>query len=565
MQRFSENTLLTRFISPFYQLLISFLFSQVFTGQILGILNVYKKPLVLIFVPIITVIIFFLWRKFHTQSFWESALHKDESIFPGYFKMGSYLAGLLLLTLIIVPIVNWPNNTLVDGLEWDAGEYHFPKAVELYTTGSVWDFSISYGDYPFGYESLLSFDLLLTNNESLFSLTHALIAIFFILSVWFLAMRYSRLPKGLLFLLVIFLMLSGFIERFNPWFFLRYVIYTIGKNDLFLAAATIAAIFFSSIGRKEEKNINWFGLGITTALSISIKPNSGLVLLCLWILAFAGEYSRFKQPAQFLKRIALPMLLGSSGALWIVRNFIGLGQLFNPESYRITEWSIASNITFSNFYHVIPNTLKFSLIVLALSVVFALFQFRSQHWQKSLLFATAILSFVITPASTDPANPSMVAWRFGIIVLIYQFVLLIAFFDPILNRVYAWVTKFKPFVALSMIGLLLGSVLFFNWLRDLLRFVPENSSILVRSYEVADYPYQSVFDYANENISHSVVWVEGGQTYYAYDDLFTNSVTRSQSADYLIVLNEERRDEPINQTVWAPVYSDSVGTVFKRK
>ena len=59
----------------------------------------------------------------------------------------------ILVILNIVPNINWPNNTLEDRLDWDAGEYHFPKAVELYKTGSVWDFSISYGEYPFGYES----------------------------------------------------------------------------------------------------------------------------------------------------------------------------------------------------------------------------------------------------------------------------------------------------------------------------------------------------------------------------------------------------------------------------
>jgi hypothetical protein len=74
-----------------------------------------------------------------------------------------YIGGIILFFLIFfIPLVLWPYSPVNDTLTWDAGLYHFPKAIEMYKSGSAWDLSIAYGDYPFGYESLLGFTLCLT-------------------------------------------------------------------------------------------------------------------------------------------------------------------------------------------------------------------------------------------------------------------------------------------------------------------------------------------------------------------------------------------------------------------
>jgi hypothetical protein len=43
---------------------------------------------------------------------------------------------------MMVPLARWPYSPVSDVLHLDAGAYHFPKAIELYKTGT-------YGYYPF--------------------------------------------------------------------------------------------------------------------------------------------------------------------------------------------------------------------------------------------------------------------------------------------------------------------------------------------------------------------------------------------------------------------------------
>jgi hypothetical protein len=77
-------------------------------------------------------------------------------------------AAALVILLIVLPTAAWPYSPISETLHWDAGLYHFPKALEMVKTGSAWDLSIPYGEYPFGYESLIAFAGLLTRNSSLF-------------------------------------------------------------------------------------------------------------------------------------------------------------------------------------------------------------------------------------------------------------------------------------------------------------------------------------------------------------------------------------------------------------
>ncbi|HSM23395.1 MAG TPA: hypothetical protein VK856_00860, partial [Anaerolineaceae bacterium] len=272
-----------------FQFLISILFSIILTGQVFGILKIYNFVIVVPSTIILTILFFWVWQKnnkFQITTFPLKNNSPSNSQNYKYLSLATYLLSLFLLLLIIIPILNWPNNTMEKELNWDAGEYHFPKAIEQYRSGSAWDFSISYGEYPFGYESLLSFDLLLTNDLSLFSTSHVLITLLFVFSSWFLLKKYSKFPPAILLLTFIFLLLSGFLPFFNPWSSLRYTIFTIGKNDLFLAAATIAAIYFSQIRKpKEETQIDWIGLGLSSSIALSIKPNSIFVIIFLWVIS----------------------------------------------------------------------------------------------------------------------------------------------------------------------------------------------------------------------------------------------------------------------------------------
>jgi len=93
--------------------------------------------------------------------------------------------------------------------------------------------------------------------------------------------------------------------------------------------------------------------------------------------------------------------------------------------------------------------------------------------------------------------------------------------------------------------------------------MPEYANLLERPYTDYNSKYSSVFDYIDEHIHKSVVWIEGTHHFYAYDKEFTNSITRSKDADYLVIVFESPEELRFNITLWDLVYQDSRGYIFK--
>jgi hypothetical protein len=444
---------------------------------------------------------------------------------------------------------------------WDAGLYHFPKAVEMWATGSAWDFSISYGDYPFGYEAILSFILFFTKDIGQFSFVHLIIILLFILSTWFLTIKYSKLPPGILLLGVIFLILSGFLPVDNPWYFLHYLPYTIGKNDLFLAGVLLSAIVFVPLHTGKRKKIDWIGLGLTSGLAISIKPNAVPILLFLWIYAFFSTIK--KDPS--VKTFLLGVILASLGGSWIIRNLIGINKLFIPESYRILDRSIWSNLNNPDFYLNIPTGLIFSFI---LAVGFLIFAFINKSKLSKIdagFYLFSLLVFIITPASVAPDDPTALGWRFGLTMLMLQFVYLLAILDlPGMFLLTRMVKSNSVTYLVSGLAVILIGGFFYSQIHILPR-VPEYGTMLERPYTVYEYEYPSVFDYIDQNIHDSVVWIEGAQHYYAYDPDFSNTITRSKDADFIIVLAKSLDNYWFDLSDWDIIYQDSRGFVLEKR
>jgi len=526
------------------------------------LLNIYKDVYVIIGSVLISIILYKIWSKNSILDIISEAnisSNQDEISNYNLLNISGYLLAGTLLLLIIVPVLNWPMNTLERSLNWDAGLYHFPKAVEMWKSGSVWDFTIPYGDYPYGYEILLGFNLMLSKDTGLFSITHAIIVLLFVLSTWLLSMRISKLPKGLLIFTIIILILSGFPSVFNPWAGLRGPVYTIGKNDLFLAAVTLASILFVPFDRKRQTRTDWVGLGISSGLALSIKPNSGLILLFLWIYALFSIH-----PNKWKVELVFPgMILAALGGSWIFRNFIGLQHLFNPSNYQIVQWSIWSNLLNPDFYQHIPKELLFTILIILMAGVFTIKNRSQIQVWDIFLFLIILFSFLITPASSSPKNPAAISWRFGLVLLIMQFVYLIYLLEPISIRVLIWAIKKRVVSLIFIIILFIPTLVFYYYLYDILPLVPDKAAILVRPYELTDAPYLSVFDYAHKNIHNSVIWVEGSLMYYAYDIEYTNTVSHKTDADYIIVVDRPLEELGFDITKWELLYQDSRGYVYK--
>ncbi|MCD4672526.1 MAG: hypothetical protein K8R77_07680 [Anaerolineaceae bacterium] len=574
--------------SPFFLYigLVTLLFGSIFSGQVLGFLKLYTPALAIVTSLAAAVLAFWVYLHSGGLQFLQSITElKEEKNTPTLLEVVLYTTGLILLVLLVLlPVVRWPASPIATSLEWDAGAYHFPKAIELYSTGSAWDFTISYGEYPFGYESLLALGLSLTGSEALFGLAHGLINLYLVLSLWLLARRYTRLPGGLLFFLTNLLLLSGMLPvESNLWWVFHPLLYTIGKNDLFLGAALLAALLHAPVGPKEnQKQLHPAGLALTSMIALSIKPNALYVVTFLWLLVLIRWWQDAKTFKSAIRINWQALLFGGltmlGGLLWLPRNLIGQKQLFSPGVMEIQSWSIAANLNNPFFYNYIPrNLLVLSGLVGLFVLLTILRRLRRLSWSLAAAFAVLYVSFLFTPATAFFIHrdvPTQVAWRFAVALLGFSYLALLTVLSPLLEKAYAWVaSKSLPrLAAVIVIFALSFSVVWFE--RDLLPAAPENARLLRDPYEetVGVDGCHSAYDYAQQNIHDSVVWVENGLPYYAYDKTFSNTTTRSEKARYVIVLKSEGEEQfpeqvytPEWATLWQLRYEDSRGRVYQRK
>lgn len=581
------KTTLKTFPLYLYAALLALLFGGIFAGQVLGFLRLYTPAAAILVSLAAAGLALLVFQRRGGLGFLRGAVELKEEKTPcPALDFVLYAAGaLLLILLVLLPVMRWPASPIATSLEWDAGAYHFPKAIELYTTGSAWDFTISYGEYPYGYESLLALALSLTGSEALFGVVHGLVNLYFFLSLWLLARRYTRLPGGLLFFVTSLLLLSGSLPvSSNLWWIFHPLLYTIGKNDLFLGAALLAALLFAPVGPKENQlQMHPAGLSLASMIALSIKPNALYVICFLWLLVLLRWRQDARQAGVALWRGRWQSLLTSglvmlSGLLWLPRNLLGQGRLFSAGVMDIQSWSIAANLTNPFFYRYIPRDLIVLSGLLVLFVALCLARRpRRLSWSLAAAFAVLYVSFLFTPATAFFIHrnvPAQVAWRFAIALLGFAYLALLALLSPLLEKAYAWV-RCSHLTRLAAILIVLAVAGAGVWLeQDMLAAAPQNVNLLRDPFgrSVGVDGYRSAYDYAQQNIHNAVVWVENGLPYYAYDKEFTNTTTRSQKAQYVIVLKSEGQDDFPERVYtnewdnnWRIIYEDPRGRVYERK
>ena len=557
-------------------LLLCLLYSVIFSGQVLGFLGIYNLWVALPLVLLTFGGSLYLYVKS------SATIDSSTTISPKLDLFFGLCATALILIIVAIPLILWPASPAGKTLTWDAGLYHFPKAVELFRTGSMWGMNVCYAEYPLGYESFLSFTLLLTGSPALFGLGHFLFALFLITALWALARRTTSLPSGMLLLGIIIILLSGFFNNdTNPWWIYEPLLFTVGKNDLFQGAAVLAVLVFVpfTTARDEESQWNPVGFALASMVAFSIKPNS-LIILPLWGLAFwqlwkeSANHKEFFKKALWISAAALP------GLLWIPRNLAALHTLFTSPALKLSGWSIVSNLTNPNLYQHIPVYLYFFLGVTGGILLLALLRKRITLLAALTLFAL-LVGFAVTPASAfhgSTAGRAEIAWRFTIAFISYALILLLTVVSPTLRKLIEWASRYwVGLAALVLVGLAASS--FFLWrMRQQVRPVPQNEIILHDQFEqpVGVDGYDSAYDYARQNIRNSAIIVDNGLPFYAYDIGFTNSTGCSGHADYFIVFNTdwdklEPDDYPeyISTSSWKQdwdvVYEDSYSRVYKRR
>jgi len=556
-------------------LLLCLLYSVIFAAQVLGFLGLYNLWIALPLVLLVFGGSLYLYFK-------SSSTDKSPTTFSPKLDLFFGLCAVVLIVFIIaIPLLLWPTSPAGKTLTWDAGLYHFPKAVELFRTGSMWGMNVCYAEYPLGYESFLSFILLLSG-PALFGTAHLILALFLIAALWALARRTTGLPSGMLLLGTVLVLLSGFFNNdTNPWWIYEPLLFTVGKNDLFQGAAVLAVLAFAPLTttRDEESRWNPLGFALASMVAFSIKPNS-LVILPLWGLAFWQLWKESAKRSDFFKKALWMSAAALPGLLWVPRNLAALHTLFTSPALKLSGWSIASNLTNPNLYQHIPIYLYFFLGVTGLILLLALLRKRITLLSALALFAL-LIGFVVTPASAfhgSTAGRAEIAWRFAIAFISYALILLLAVVSPPLRKLIEWADRYRVGLAvLALIGL--AACAFFLWrMRQQVRPVPQNEIILHDQFEqpVGVDGYYSAYDYARKNIRNSTIIVDNGLPFYAYDSGFTNSTACSGHADYFIVFNTDRdKMEPNDypeyistaswKQDWDVVYEDPYSRVYKRR
>jgi hypothetical protein len=560
-----------------FAIILSFFYGVIAISQILGIAGNYKAVLVIPLALLLGGTVFYFYTRLG-QPFNDSFTRTSKLPKNIWLTSAFLVSGLALyILLVFFPLAHWPYSPISPELPWDAGLYHFPKAVEMISTGSAWDLSISYGEYPFGYESLIAFALSLNHPGLLIGTAHALISLFLLLSMMLLVGRYTRLPLAPVVLLISLLFLSYQMARdfdSNIWWVFWSQITLVGKNDLLLGASLLAVLLFIPLSR--EGPFFPFGLALASAVAISIKPNAALVVLFAWLLMlfFIWRSGKFGRHLRQLVGSAIVIL---PGALWIYRNLVAEGTMISQASLTISKWSIASNLTNPFFYNYIPQHLYYVLGILAVAAVASIFRPPLRFYCLAAL--VLLVTFAFTPASAffgSTQERAQIAWRFAIALLAYLFILLLVLFEPLILPVYAWISR-KTVLALP---LAIGVLAFGFWgvwsQRDLMNTYPQNAIVLHDWYNtrVGVNGYYSAYDYVQKNVHNAVVIVENGLPYYLYDPGFTDSVTRSRPADYFVYLQDpqsarggypETLGQPAWSQTWLLVYEDAKGRVYQRR
>ncbi len=116
---------------------LGFFYAVVVVTQILGISGFYKPVLAIPLILILTgVVCFYFFRS--DKSFNSSFQNRSIISKSDWLGASILFAGLsLYILLIFFPLAHWPYSPITAELPWDAGLYHFPKAVELISTGSA--------------------------------------------------------------------------------------------------------------------------------------------------------------------------------------------------------------------------------------------------------------------------------------------------------------------------------------------------------------------------------------------------------------------------------------------
>ncbi|MGJ3237692.1 MAG: hypothetical protein ACFE0Q_03200 [Anaerolineae bacterium] len=416
-----------------YAVLVSLLFSVVFTAQILAFSGVYRPVLAVPLTVLVTLCAYVGYQRLGTA--WVQTITPTEERSGWLPHLMLVVSASLAVLIFLQRMVLWPQSALGRNIPVDFLGYHSIKVLQLVREGSVWDLGIPYGQYPFGYESLIAFGMFFTHDLRVIGLAHALIFVLFWWTIALLLVRYSHISISLSLLLALMICFLPVIFPF---------VLSIGKNDVLLSLTVLMAVLHAPVG---DERFHPLGLAYATMLSLAIKATGLYTLFYLWGLVMFNWAMRYRSGTWRaylpLWQFVLVLALMFPGGLWIIRNYLILGTLFTSEIVSFFQTSIMANLDNPELYNSAQSsTLLFaSVILLVLMAISA--GHRRLRWQMAGTLIVIWLTFTVTPLSAfltiNNLNYLDVQWRFVVHGIVMLWVVALVVITPHLQALYVYV------------------------------------------------------------------------------------------------------------------------------
>jgi hypothetical protein len=552
--------MLRRFVLKSYAILFSSLFAIIFVAQILGFLSLYRPIIAIPATILVAVLAYWGYQKFSLEL---PSKELDSKTLQNSLVIASLI---LVFCVFVVRMLLWPHSELGKSISGDFFGYHGLKALELARSGSIWNLAIPYGDYPSGYESLASFGLLLLGDIRVLGFFHALIFVLFWLTVALLLMRYAAMPLPWALFLSVLL-------AFFPLFYS--LLLSIGKNDVLLTLTILTAILHAPI---PSRHFHPLGLAYSTMLSLAVKASGLYILFFLWALVMLywflawreGKAKAYFHPAVFLLSLAIMFV----GGLWVIRNYLLLGEVLTVEVRSFFITSIGANLTNPLLYN--SGTETWMLLgALAIVLVMAAISYKLSSPSMGLLLLVIALTFVFTPLSafhTLQSEVLHVEWRY----VLHGSVLLAILFLALLWKAFGAKIQEQRFLAPLPLIMSIALMMLLNPL-DLFaydasraeQFRDPNGAAPSVYDEVArlesgivylDWGNWFVLAYSNPNIT-----ITQGTLY----PLGRGDIYPAPVPDYAFFIPRAHDPEPNFDNLgaiydWELIYSDETGNLYRR-
>ncbi len=478
------------------------------TAQLLAFLRLFRLPLAMAATGVLGYGVLSWYRR---EGF-PVVLPKPQATFPSGLSWFLGMTGFIALGISLFPLIGWP--VLIHRYQiwvpWDVVYYHLPKAVDLLQKGHMWNLALPYGQYPLGWEALLTLLLGLQGHALGLGMLSAWATAMWAFLVWALLRVEARLPVGpALFVVGLLAVATHLGWRLVPWHIISFLLLSVGKNDLLAAAL----VLFGLLHVRRER-LHRCGYLLSLAGAWAVKPWAGIFLLGLglaWTLRLPSGRARW------LGEMSVALLLGN---LWLIRNFVLMGRPLSPIADILQRRALLWQVFHPDFWGLPRYQLGFITGVLLGLLLWSLFH---KAWRYSVGMLAGLYGvFVVTPAVVLPAG--LIQWRFALALLSWMWVLLVRWGMDVWPWTHSLGRRFGGWV-LAFAAL---AIWFFfpripqMWMTELrAKYIIEDPFL----DPVSEGPYRSVFAYIDQNL-HDARIEANVPLYYVYDAGLTNEGVR---------------------------------------